>query len=173
MIKFIPDFGKDSPWYVLAHGIVTGFLLMTLFMLAKPLVSHAQEINPELVEDGGFETPGDWVLGYSWQILPAPGAVAFHNEGYTAPIEKPVPALVAGHTYRVSYKISGSAGSTDPRHWFRMRGTSGYASCPIYSGDGTFGCDIVAPAGVMSILIRPVYGFSGVLDDVSVREVPP
>jgi hypothetical protein len=32
---------------------------------------------------------------------------------------------------------------------------------------------IVAPVGAYSLQIRPVGGFSGVLDDVSVREVLP
>lgn len=151
--------------------MIKRYLAAALFLVVP--YAHAQELGPELIINGNFETADNWSLGYSWQILPSPGAVAFHNEGYTAPIEQPIAELIEGHTYRVSYTISGSAGSTDPRHWFRMRGSSGYASCPIETGNGTFTCDIVAPAGAMSILIRPAYGFGGLLDDVSVREVTP
>lgn len=163
----------DSSDSLFATLIVLIVLLLASIALIWPEEARAETLGPELVTNGTFEVDDYWSLGYSWQILPAPGALAFHNEGYTAPIEQPIAELVTGHTYRVRYTISGSAGSTDPRHWFRMRGTSGYASCPIASGDGTFGCDIVAPASAMSILIRPVYGFGGVLDDVSVREVTP
>lgn len=152
--------------------VLLAVLLATMFVI-WPEDARAETIGPELVTNGNFEADDYWAIGYSWQILPATGALAFHNEGYGAPIEQPIAELVSGHTYRVRYTISGSEGSTDPRHWFRMRGTSGYASCAIATGDGTFGCDIVAPVGAMSILALPAYGFGGVLDDVSVREVTP
>lgn len=148
-------------------------LLFACSACVAPAISSAESLGPQLVDNGTFDTADGWTLGYSWQILPAPGALAFHNEGYTAPIEQATAALSAGTTYRVSYTISGTYAASDPRHWFRLRGSSGFVSCPIYSGDGTFTCDLSAPAGVSALLIRPVYGFSGVLDDVSVREVIP
>lgn len=148
-------------------------LLFACTACIAPASATAESLGPQLVGNGTFDTADGWTLGYSWQILPAPGALAFHNEGYTAPIEQPTAALTAGTTYRVSYTIGGTYASTDPRHWFRLRGSTGYASCPIQSGDGTFTCDLAAPPGVSALLIRPVYGFSGTLDDVSVREVLP
>lgn len=150
--------------------MIKRFLMVALLLVAP--YTHAQSLGPERVQNGSFDTTDAWTLGYGWQILPYPGSLAFRNEGSSSPIEQPID-LTGATIYRVSYKVSGTYTSSDPRHWFRVRSPSGYVSCPIYSGDGTFGCDIVAPAGVMSILIRPVYGFSGVLDDVSVREVLP
>lgn len=144
------------------------FAAVLLAMMIPP--AHAGEVGPEKVEDGTFETGSAWTLGYSWQTIPG---YAFHNEGYAAPIEQGTTALTAGTTYRVRYTITGSGMSTEPRHWFRMRGPFGYANCPIQQGDGTFTCYLTAPTGVSSFQLRPGSGFGGVLDDVSVREVLP
>lgn len=135
--------------------------------------AYATNLGPEEVVNGSFDTTDAWTLGYSWQILPSPGGVAFHNEGYTAPIEQVATGLTDGATYRVSYKISGSSTSTDPRHWFRMRGAFAFANGPALSGDGVHTFDIVAPVGTSSFQIRPGSGFGGVLDDVSIRQVLP
>jgi hypothetical protein len=136
--------------------------------------TFAQTYGPERVTDGSFtEGATYWTLGYSWQAIPGPLGVAFHNEGYTAQIEQSTALLTAGATYEARYTITGSFTSTDPRHWFRFRGTAGVANCPIRSGDGIFICTIVAPVGAYSLQVRPAYGFAGVLDDVSVREVLP
>jgi hypothetical protein len=124
-----------------------------------------------LVSNGSFDDATGWELGYSWQVTPLPTGKAFHNEGYSAPIAQETQALTAGTTYRVSYTITGSAGSTDPRHWFRMFGYGTRASAPILTGDGIHTFTLTAPVGVQSFQIRPTSGFSGVLDDVSIREV--
>lgn len=152
---------------------VRALFVATLLALMIAPLAIAGEVGPERVENGTFDTPDAWALGYSWQILPAPGGLAFHNEGYTAPIEQATTALTAGTTYRASYTITGSAGSTNPMHQLRMRGPFGYANCPIQQGDGTFTCYLTAPAGVSSFQIRPGSGFGGVLDDVSIREILP
>lgn len=152
---------------------LTALLLFAILTACTTAPVYATSLGPEKVANGTFDTADAWTLGYSWQILPAPGGVAFHNEGYTAPIEQATEALTAGATYRVSYKVSGSYTSTDPRHWFRMRGPFGFANGPVLSGDGVFTFDIVAPAGVSSFQVRPGSGFGGVLDDVSIREALP
>ena len=104
--------------------------------------------------------------------IPGPLGVAWHNEGYSAPIEQSAP-LTPGQTYRVTYTITGSYTSTAPYHRARLRGTTAWATCPIGVGDGIFTCNLTAPTGAVGIAIQPSGGFAGVLDNVSVREVLP
>ena len=142
----------------------------TILLLALIVgTANAQTYGPELVTNGTFDTEDAWTLGYSWQILPAPGALAFHNEGYTAALYQPID-LAPGNTYRITYTVSGSAGSTNPYTRARIIGTV-TANCPYQYGDGTFTCTTTAPAGATAVAIWPSSGFGGVLDDVSVREV--
>lgn len=155
---------------MIRNTLFTALLVLSGCVSAPAL---AQTLGPEKVVNGDFAAGGGWTLGYSWQTIPGAMGVAFHNEGYTAPIEQATTALTGGTTYRVSYTISGSYTSTDPRHWFRMRGTFGFKTCPVGSGDGTFSCDLAAPTGVSSFQLRPGSGLGAVLDDVSIREVLP
>lgn len=132
--------------------------------------AYATDYGPELVTDGGFaESDAYWALGYSWQTIPG---YAFHNEGYSQPISQPTVGVVSGTQYEASYTISGSTGSTNPGHMFRLRGSS-FSNCPLESGDGTFVCQLAAPAGAHTLMVQPLSGFAGVLDDVSLREVLP
>lgn len=149
--------------------MIKRYLAAALLLVAP--YTHAQELGPELVVNGNFETADNWTLGYSWQILPAPGALAFHNEGYTFPLEQATSAILPGHSYQISYTVSGSAGSTYPVHRFRIHGTGGNATCPFSVGDGTVTCTLVAPVGAYSLQLLPGYGLGAVVDNVSVREV--
>mgnify|MGYP000846784741 FL=1 len=150
-------------------------IVLLAFALAVGSCSvRAATLGPELVSNGGFETTDSWAVGSNWQILPGayPQGLAFHNEGATAAISETAP-LIAGHTYRVVYTISGSAGSSNPLHRFRLRGTGGVVSSPFATGDGTFTFDLVAPAGAYQFEVWPGYGLGAILDDVSVREYTP
>lgn len=130
--------------------------------------ASAASYGPELVTDGGFDYSDTyWALGYSWQTIPG---YAFHNEGYSLPIEQPTIGVAAGTLYEVSYTISGSYTSSNPTVRFRLKG-SAYSNCAPTSGDGTFTCQLTAPAGVHTLMIQPSWGFAGVLDNVSLREV--
>ena len=142
-------------------------------IMITPQAAKAETLGPEKVVNGGFDVDGGWALGYSWQTIAGPQGVAWHNEGYTAPIEQAATTLTGGTAYRVSYTITGSYTSTTPMHWFRMRGPMGYVSCPIQYGDGTFTCDLTAPASVSSFQLRPGSGLGAVLDNVSIREILP
>lgn len=149
----------------------TLLVALLLAFAAASQIALAEELGPEMVVDGGFSEGGTyWTLGYSWQTIPG---YAFHNEGYTAPIEQATAALTGGTTYLVSYAITGSSASTHPYHRFWMRGAIGNAGCPPQVGDGIFTCYVVAPERVSSIQIRPGSGLGAVLDDVSIREVLP
>lgn len=147
--------------------------LLLLFLALSSCTSapaYATFYGLELVTDGGFAESGTyWVLGNSWQTIPG---YAFHNEGDSQPISQPTMGVATGTLYEASYTITGSAGSTLPNHMFRLKG-SAYSNCPVNSGDGTFTCQLTAPAGVHTLLIQPSWGFAGVLDSVSLREVLP
>lgn len=145
-------------------------LAFVLAIVNLPAV--AAQLGPEHVIDGGFSTPDPWTLGYSWQINPGEQGSAFHNEGYTAPISQAITTLQAGVTYRITYVISGTTGSTMPGHVFRLVGDTtiqgGWAI-----GPGTFTFDLPAPANPTGFKIVPSSGFGGVLDNVSIRELLP
>lgn len=141
-----------------------------ILMFALCGTANAHELGPERVTDGGFaEQDAYWALGYSWgQTL----GYAWHNEGYSQPIAQPTVDVVPGTLYEASYTITGSYTSSNPGHMFRLRGDA-YANCPMKYGDGTFTCQITAPANVHTLMVQPLSGFAGVLDDVSLREVLP
>ena len=147
--------------------------ILAISLLALCGTASATNYGPELVTDGGFDN-GDasWAMGYSWQAIPGPLGVAFHNEGYNWSISQATVSVTPGMQYEASYTITGSYTSSNPGHQFRLRGDSN-ASCPIQYGDGTFTCQLIAPANVHTLMIRPLSGFAGVLDDVSLREVLP
>lgn len=144
--------------------------ILAISLLALCGTASATSYGPELVADGGFDN-GDasWTMGYSWQAIPS---LAFHNEGYSLPIEQPTVSVMPGSLYEASYTITGSYTSSNPGHMFRLRGDT-YANCAMQYGDGTFTCQITAPANVHTLMVRPLSGFAGVLDDVSLREVLP
>lgn len=148
-------------------------ILATVLLTLCCGTASATSYGPELVTDGGFDN-GDasWTMGYSWQAIPGPLGVAFHNEGYTAPIAQQTVGVTAGTLYEASYTISGSYTSTNPAVRFRLKG-SAYSTCSPTSGDGTFTCQLTAPTGAHTLMIQPSWGFAGVLDNVSLREVLP
>lgn len=144
--------------------------ILAISLLALCGTASAASYGPELVTDGGFDN-GDasWTMGYSWQAIPTQ---AYHNEGDSRPIAQATVSVTPGTLYEASYTITGSYTSTLPNHMFRLKG-SAYSNCPVNSGDGTFTCQLTAPSGVHTLLIQPSWGFAGVLDDVSLREVLP
>lgn len=141
-----------------------------LFTLALCGTANAHDLGPDLVDDGGFDESGSfWSLGYSWgQTI----GYAWHNEGYSQPIAQPAVDVSPGTLYEASYTISGSYTSSNSGHMFRMRGDT-FANCAMQYGDGTFTCQLTAPANVHTLMVQPLSGFAGVLDDVSLREVLP
>ena len=147
------------------------FALAFVLTLATPPLWAAQ-LGPEHVIDGGFSGSAAWTPDDGWQINPGAQGSAFHNEGYTSPISQAVTTLQAGHTYRITYVISGTAGSTMPGHVFRLVGDTtiqgGWAI-----GPGTFTFDLPAPANPTGFNVTASAGFGGVLDDVSIRELLP
>lgn len=152
-------------------------LLAVVLFLAAVTSANAQTLGPEVVQNGGFDTASGWTLGNGWQITPGPTpetGLAFHNEGATSPIFRPV-ALTAGATYRVTYTVTNTATSSDPRHWVRIRGDSA-VSTPVSSGAGTFTFDVAAPSAATLSHIAGVvagYGCACVIDDFSIRELQP
>jgi len=152
-------------------------LLAAVLFLAAAMSANAQSLGPERVQNGGFDTASGWSLGNGWQITPGPTAetgLAFHNEGATSPIFRPV-TLTAGATYRVSYTVTNTVTSSDPRHWVRIRGDSA-VSTPITFGPGVFTSDIVAPSAAVLNHVAGVVAISGcacVIDNFSIRELLP
>jgi len=128
---------------------------IAISLLALCGTASATSYGPELVADGGFDN-GD----ASWTM------------GYSLPIEQPTVSVMPGSLYEASYTITGSYTSSNPGHMFRLRGDT-YANCAMQYGDGTFTCQITAPANVHTLMVQPLSGFAGVLDSVSLRAVLP
>jgi hypothetical protein len=149
------------------------------FILGASLAysANAATLGHELVENGGFDTDAGWSLGYGWGISPgaAPAqGLAYHNEGGSGGIGRaPAHHIPTGATLRIVYTISGSAGSSDPRHTVRIRGASGAVFTPIMTGDGTYTFDIAAPADVWRIELFALFGCACVADNLSVRVLTP
>jgi len=149
------------------------------FILGASLAysANAATLGHELVENGGFDTDAGWSLGYGWGISPgaAPAqGLAYHNEGGSGGIGRaPAHHIPTGATLRIVYTISGSAGSSDPRHTVRIRGASGAVFTPIMTGDGTYTFDIAAPADVWRIELFAFFACACVADNLSVRVLTP
>lgn len=142
--------------------------LLALALACSP--AHATSYGPELALDGSFDQSGGfWAIGYGWGKT---FGSAWHTEGYSQPIAQPTFDVVPGTLYEASYTISGSYTSSSPGHMFRLRGDT-FANCAMQYGDGTFACQLTAPANVHTLMVQPLSGFAGVLDDVSLREVLP
>jgi len=145
-------------------------------LLSASLTVNAAALGPNVIQDGDLSDGQGWSLGSGWYVLPGTcpaNGLAWHAEGATSAIFRaPASPMLAGATYRVTYTVSGTSGASDPKHWIRIRGDS-TVNTPISIGDGTFTFDIAAPANVTIIGLVGGYGFAGVVDDISVREVNP
>jgi hypothetical protein len=148
------------------------FLAMALIaLIGVALVygtARASSLGPELVANGSFDDGSAWTLGHEWYIA---GGVAYRGSGTSAPIQQPTTSVVAGSTYLARYTVLGSSGV--PLHRFRLQYGSAYLTCPAMSGDGVYSCTFIAPAGASHFVVQTSGGFSGIVDNVSVREVVP
>lgn len=158
-----PSAWRDVALY-LAMALVALIGIAVLFMGS----ARASSLGPELVANGSFDDGSAWTLGPEWQIA---GGVAFRGSGTSAPIQQPTASVVAGSTYLAQYTVHGSSGV--PLHRFRLQYGSAYLTCPVMSGDGVYSCTFIAPAGASHFVVQTSGGFSGIVDNVSVREVLP
>ena len=147
-------------------------LIAAALLAVCTLPTSAATLGPEMVQDSSFDTGTPWSLGYGWQVLPAPGGLAYHNEGASSAIFQPATTLTSGATYRLVYTVTNTATSSDPRHWFRIGG-SPVTNTPIAYGAGTFTFDVVIPSSPSSFGVVAVYGCACVISDVSLRAVLP
>ena len=147
-------------------------LIVAVLLLCLHTSASAARLGPEMLQDGSFATGAPWILGTGWQVLPAPGGLAFHNEGASSAIFQSAAGLTAGATYRLVYTVTNTATSSDPRHWFRVGGSPA-VNTPISTGAGTFTFDFVAPVSPTSFGVVAVSGCACVISDVSVRELLP
>ena len=113
----------------------------------------------ECVKNGFFATDTDWVKGTGWTIgsgvATATGAIS------TAIEQSSTLTLVEGKPYSVTYTITRDAGSIT----LSLGGTAGTAR----SASGTYHETIIA--GSTQTISFGTSGFTGTLDDVSIREV--
>jgi hypothetical protein len=113
----------------------------------------------DLVQDGGFDAVGNWILGDGWSIT---GGKAVCDGSQTAPsdLDKDI-VPNTGKTYTVKYKISGySAGTLTPK----LGGQVGTTR----NTNGDFQEDIICGSADASIRFTASADFIGELDDAKV-----
>jgi hypothetical protein len=131
-----------------------------LFSHAPAATGAGLALGPELVTDGGFDNPSSWTADLGWSVTGGQGVGAATN-GF---LWQNNGTLAAGHTYRVSFTISGySSGSL--RGYLGNSVVLGSAS----SANGTHTQDIT-PVDGLNFGLKGA-GFTGCVDDFSVREV--
>ena len=117
--------------------------------------------SPELITNGGFDTDSDWTKLTGWTIS---GGVAVCDGTNSADLRQ-FPILTPGNTYRMKFEITALvAGAVRPR----IGGQNGTDRNSV----GTYTENIVAGTTVNRIDLRSV-NFSGSIDNVSVKEIPP
>lgn len=123
-------------------------------------------LGPELVTNGDFSVPSGWTLGTNWAITGGQ-LVGTSVPAFTVASQSNT-QLVAGRTYEISYTITSfTSGSA------RVSFSGGSVATGINRGAiGTFRELLIANAGNNVITFGSgSAGFSGSVDNVSVREL--
>lgn len=121
-------------------------------------------LGSELVTNGGFDTDSDWNKGTGWTISGGKG-VATSVPAF-ADIDQAV-AIVNGTDYYVSIDVTVTSGSAS-----LYMGASGNAAVQIpLTASGTY-TDTITATATAAVLIRAESGgFTGSIDNVSIKEV--
>ncbi|WP_226779499.1 host specificity protein J [Oceaniglobus trochenteri] len=115
-----------------------------------------------LISDGEMAGTGDWDAGTGWTLA---GGQATHAAGAAGELGQET-ALVAGRTYRLSWRILGrTAGDLTPR---LIGATTSEGVSRV--ADGTFAERLIAPASPTELQFVASSDFDGSLDDVVLFE---
>lgn len=121
----------------------------------------AESLGPELVVNGGFDTSANWNAQAGWAV--SGGGASATSVSSTAVFQissLPQPGRLYKVTYTVSSYVSGSV---------RVEIRGGVT--PSVSSNGTFTATISGSSGDAYIYIVGSSGFTGTIDNVSVKEV--
>ncbi|MFC3711278.1 hypothetical protein ACFOMD_01765 [Sphingoaurantiacus capsulatus] len=114
-----------------------------------------------LVRNGDFASGEGWTTGAYWSIDPAGHASRIGDDFTYSALSQSV-AVVAGRTYRLTYRLVRSDGAVTP--W--LGGTPGSER----STSGTYS-ELFTPAGTGTLQFRGNGTFGGTIDDVVLVEV--
>jgi len=134
-----------------------------------PTFTDAPEVDgTELVTNGTFDTDTDWTKGTGWTISGGQ-AVATSVPAFQAILQASL-GLVSGSVYEVSFDVVVTAGGM--RAFLGASGASQVGSATISTTSSvTYTCVATATDG---ILFRAQgSGFTGTIDNVSVKEINP
>lgn len=119
-------------------------------------------INPELVLTGDFSADSNWTKGAGWSI--AGGVAVAAGELNTALSSTAAITVVAGQRYTLSFDLTRSAGTL----------TASFDGVTVTSGalTGSY-TESFYPADSSGVLAFTGTGFTGTLDNVSLKETTP
>ncbi len=127
------------------------------------------ELGPELVVNGDFATDSDWTKGAGWSIANGKllGTLSNSTNAYQAKV------LEAGKIYQITYEISNySQGGVR----FQFAGGGSTVSGTSNFSNGVFTEKLKATVNHTSVRFRSLTtggGFTGSIDNVSVKQVDP
>ena len=122
-----------------------------------------QYIGPELVTNGDFSTDSDWTKGTGWTIS---GGVLSASSADSVTTQSNVVTL--NKIYEVTFTLSNVTAG-------RVRFFTGGGSSPTawYDADGTYSEILMYTSGDDKFYIVGNSGFTGSIDNISVREINP
>ena len=129
--------------------------------------AQVNPLGPELVTNGAFDTDTDWTLGTGWEILG--GELVAASVGNGQYVTSTAFSVTAGKGYLVSVEVTEvTSGSIS----FRFDSGANEVELGTVSSSGSYEFPVVAADASSVAAIRSL-GFSGTIDNISVREVNP
>lgn len=135
-------------------------------LLNSTIVASGPTLGPELAINGDFSSATGWTQDAGWSVS---GGIATGTNTANFLYESGITGIVAGHTYRCVYTVVSSTGGR-----IKIYLGSGVFSGTIRTGPGTYSEDITPTSGGefgFQGLTDGTNFFSGVLDDVSIKEI--
>lgn len=118
--------------------------------------------QPELVTNGGFDNATGWTLGSGWSI--SGGQLVGSSVSAAVPATFSAATPTAGRFYLCTYTVVSGSGSSS----LNVGGTTGTAR----ASPGTYTEILLATNTTAAQVTGRGAGFTGVIDNVSVKEIP-
>ncbi|BCH63204.1 hypothetical protein RvVAT039_04200 [Agrobacterium vitis] len=120
-------------------------------------VAVGDATRSNMLVNGGFDSSSNWTLGDGWMVS---SGAAVHSSGTASNISQAV-TLTAGATYRLSYDLTRSAGSIQPK---LTGGTTVFAG--NRSASATIRETVQALSGNTALALAATDAFSGQVDNL-------
>ena len=159
---FVSDSDDEAAWEsTISSAGTQGTRNITMYITYTARREVKTTKSPELVTNGGFDTDTDWNKGADWTIsggtLSGAGALSFTHQDNVC---------IAGRTYLVTYTILNYVSGTVQVNCGGVDGT-------LRSANGTYTELVVAGGSLGRVRIDGGTAFTGDIDNVSVKEIPP